>query len=106
MSKMSEHYDYKREDFKEWLEELPPDEPFCTENRCPIVQYIHEGLDYNGRDATYTEIDASDDDFEFTMRLDRLAKAQFSINWEHITARDCLSILKELEKRNENSNEV
>jgi hypothetical protein len=33
---------YSRQGMRQWLESLPPDEPFCRNMNCPIRQYVGE----------------------------------------------------------------
>ena len=81
---------YSREDFKEWLNSLPPDEPFCGKEDCPISAYfVDQGAP---RGLIVLAVDA---DRKLVARIDTFAKDD--IDWSKCTPKQILDIIHDQE---------
>lgn len=96
MSGLEEKFDayglsYSREGFKEWLESLPPDIPFCGENNCPISAYFVK----QGAPRGLLTL-AADADTGLVCRIDSFAKSAMD-EWDNCTPREILLLIAEQE---------
>lgn len=78
---------YTRAKFREWLESLPPNEPFCKLGKCPISQFL--GLD--GADGLRA-------DETLAWAIDDLAHGERGLPWETLSPSDVLDVLNTVDR--------